>query len=84
MDKEDSVIVEQKTAKVDKLIPSALEKILEWSETLPDWQSDALRRLLQQNELSDQDVNEILDMLKAEHSLINKHSLKNKPKRLTN
>lgn len=67
----------------ENLPGNAFEKILEWSEGLPDWQSDALRRILQQHELTEQDISEILDMLKAEHGLIDYEKLTIRPKRLT-
>lgn len=49
---------------------SALEQIIKWAQNdLTDWQSDAVRRLLTQDKLTDSDKAEILAMLKEEHSL---------------
>ena len=48
---------------------SMLEKIIEWSETLPEWQSDAVRRLLTQDELEPSDKAELLAMLKDQYRL---------------
>ena len=45
---------------------TTLETIIRWAESdLPAWQSDAVRRLLSQDALSDDDKNDILRMLKA-------------------
>jgi hypothetical protein len=44
---------------------TTLETIITWAEDdLPAWQSDAVRRLLSQDTLSDDDKNDILLMLK--------------------
>lgn len=45
-----------------------LEKIIEWSKNLPDWKSDAIRRIFQ-GELSDEDKEEIYLLLKKEQGL---------------
>lgn len=59
------------------LIMSVLESIIEWAEKdLPAWQSDAVRRLLTQDILTEDDKNELFVMLKASHVLVdfkNKH-----------
>jgi len=48
----------------------ALKQIIEWAQNdLTDWQSDAVRRLLTQNKLTDKDKAEILAMLKEKHGL---------------
>lgn len=45
-----------------------LQDILKWSETLPEWQSDAIRRILQHEEgCSEQDYVELYSLLKAAH-----------------
>jgi hypothetical protein len=50
---------------------SALESIIEWTQNeLPDWQSDAVRRLLTQEELTENDKNEILAMLKEKNGIV--------------
>jgi energy-coupling factor transporter ATP-binding protein EcfA2 len=41
-----------------------LSRIVEWSKGLPDWQSDAVRRILVNNDLTDKDEKELLAMLK--------------------
>ena len=41
-----------------------MEEILKWAETLPDWQSDAIRRIWINGELADSDEEEILCFLK--------------------
>jgi len=66
----DAVIESQNTASGSDARPNAYQEILRWSEQqLSPWQSDALRRTVQQHELTDQDVQEILGMLKAESGL---------------
>lgn len=50
---------------------TALESIVDWAESdLPEWQSDAVRRLLVQDALTDEDRFEILAMVKALHGLL--------------
>ena len=50
---------------------SVLELIIEWAkEDLYEWQSDAVRRLLTQDELTGTDEKEILELLKAKHGLL--------------
>ncbi len=51
---------------------SAIKQINSWAKKLPAWQSDAVRRLLDKEELSQEDKNELLLMLKADHGLIEK------------
>lgn len=52
---------------------TALESIISWAESdLPDWQSDAVRRLLLQNTLTEGDRQDLLSMLKALHGLLPK------------
>ena len=49
---------------------SVLDSIIVWTEQdLPDWQSDAVRRLLTQDRFTDNDKNELLRMLKSRHGL---------------
>lgn len=49
---------------------SALDSIIKWAEEdLLDWQSDAVRRLLLQEELTPQDKEEILRMIKERHDI---------------
>ena len=54
-----------------------LDKILKWTQTLPKWQSDAARRLLQREEgLSEDDYSELFTLLKASKGLPNPDDLK--------
>lgn len=49
---------------------STLEEIIEWAQTyLTEWQSDAVRRLLTQDELSKADISEILTIIKNKHGI---------------
>jgi len=49
---------------------SLLNNILSWATTdLRDWQRDALRRLVQKQELAPQDIEDLYAMLKAAHGL---------------
>lgn len=48
---------------------SVLEKILTWSASRPSWQRDALRRLLQQDELAQNDVAELTQICLAAHGI---------------
>lgn len=45
---------------------AVLEKILDWSEKRSMWQRDALRLILQKNNIEDQDVQELVSYLKLE------------------
>ncbi len=57
-----------------------LNKILKWTLTLPAWQRDAARRLLQREEgLSEDDYAELYVLLKAEHGLPNPDNLNPEP-----
>lgn len=50
---------------------SALEEIISWAnEKLPVWQQDALRRLLTQDQFTDEDRKEIYYLLKKENGLL--------------
>lgn len=50
---------------------TALNSVVDWAESdLPEWQSDAVRRLLVQDVLTDNDRQEILSMVKAFHGLL--------------
>lgn len=46
-----------------------LTDILEWSEGISNWQSDALRRLITNNGLSDLDIEELVSILQTEYEL---------------
>jgi len=57
-----------------------LNNILKWTQTLPAWQRDAARRLLQREEgLSEEDYAELYSLLKAEHGLPNPDNLSPEP-----
>ncbi|WP_058533967.1 AAA family ATPase [Legionella saoudiensis] len=48
---------------------SVLKEILEWSQERPDWQRDALRRLVLNDELSEDDLKELGEICKSAHGL---------------
>lgn len=48
---------------------TVLEEILQWSQDRPAWQRDALRRLVLNGELSDDDVRDLTDLCKRAHGL---------------
>jgi len=48
---------------------NVLEEILTWSESRPDWQRDALRRLATSGELSGKDIEELAGICKSKHGL---------------
>jgi energy-coupling factor transporter ATP-binding protein EcfA2 len=48
---------------------SVLRAILNWSETRPSWLRDALRRVVQQDAVSEEDAAELLNICKAERGL---------------
>jgi len=49
---------------------SALDSIIKWAEEdLLEWQSDAVRRLLLQEELSEEDKDDLLRMIKERHGI---------------
>ena len=57
-----------------------LNEILKWTETLPDWQRDAARRLLQNDTgLAQEDYKELYELLKAEHGFSKPEDLNAKP-----
>jgi len=49
---------------------SFAERVIEWAQGLPLWQSDAVRRLLQQVQLTDADKRQVLLLLKADYGLL--------------
>ena len=50
---------------------STLESIIEWAQNeLPDWQSDAVRRLLTQEQLTEKDKSEMLVILKGKNGIV--------------
>ena len=48
---------------------NVLQEILEWSQGRPMWQRDALRRLVLQGELSDDDIISLTEICKSAHGL---------------
>ncbi len=52
---------------------SVLKDILEWSLERPAWQRDALRRLVLNDELSDDDIQELGEICKSTHGLSDQH-----------
>lgn len=48
---------------------TALDKVFEWADGLPDWLSDAARRILTKVNVSDEDVQELKEMLKKKNGL---------------
>ncbi len=62
---------------------SALDSIVKWAEEdLLEWQSDAVRRLLLQKELSEGDKDELLRMIKERHGIKDDEYPAPKPKPL--
>ena len=47
-----------------------LREILEWSKDRPDWQRDALRRLVLNGELNDADINALTEICKSAYGLV--------------
>ena len=48
---------------------NVLQEILEWSQGRPIWQRDALRRLVLNGELSDEDISSLTEICKSAHGL---------------
>ena len=46
-----------------------LEELLKWSQERPSWQRDALRRLVQSGDLSDDDLHALTEICKSAHGL---------------
>jgi hypothetical protein len=62
---------------------SVLESIITWAEQdLPAWQRDAVRRLLVQDSLTEDDKAELFGMLKASHGLADPQKLTAQPQPL--
>jgi energy-coupling factor transporter ATP-binding protein EcfA2 len=47
-----------------------VEELLKWSADRPSWQRDALRRLVQNGELSDDDLHALTEICKSAHGLV--------------
>jgi len=55
---------------------AVLDAIIQWAQNdLPDWQADAVRRLLTQETLTETDKDELLGILKSKHGLCDDDSL---------
>ncbi|TKJ37226.1 hypothetical protein CEE37_14025 [candidate division LCP-89 bacterium B3_LCP] len=61
---------------------NTIDEIVKWADTLKGWQKEAIRRLLKKHELSTQDFEEILLLLKAENNLIDPAKLPPTPQPL--
>src|SRR6266545_1341878 len=48
---------------------NVLREILQWSTARPEWQRDALRRLVTQPQIEEVDVSELTTICKATHGL---------------
>jgi energy-coupling factor transporter ATP-binding protein EcfA2 len=48
---------------------SLLQEILGWAQDLPDWQSDAVSRLLVKPEITNEDVEDLYALLKTAHGI---------------
>lgn len=55
------------------------EQLLEWAASLPEWQSDALRRCIVNSELTESDVKEVLELIKTDQKIITTPSVTAKP-----
>ena len=60
---------------------SALHEILKWSGSRPEWQRDALRRIVVNGMLDEKDINELGDLCRSKHKApgINSLSVKAEP-----
>ena len=54
------------------MIVNVLQEILAWSADRPIWQRDALRRLVMNGELSEDDIRDLTEICKGEHGLAEK------------
>lgn len=55
---------------------NVLQEILTWSADRPAWQRDALRRLVMNGELSDDDIRALIEICKGEHGLAEETEVK--------
>ncbi|MCC4620296.1 AAA family ATPase [Xanthomonas cassavae CFBP 4642] len=58
---------------------SILQEILNWTKGLPEWQSDAVARLLAKQTLAMEDQNDLLALLKAAYGIPDPKDRKSKP-----
>jgi len=54
---------------------TVLQEILEWSQDRPAWQRDALRRLVLNGELSDDDIRALAEICKSAHGLAKQQAI---------
>ena len=54
---------------------TVLNEILEWSQGRPDWQRDALRRLVQNGELLVDDISDLAEICKAKYGLAERQDI---------
>ena len=54
---------------------TVLQEILEWSHDRPPWQRDALRRLVLNGELSDDDIRTLTEICKGAHGLAEQQAI---------
>lgn len=54
---------------------TVLDEILEWSRDRPGWQRDALRRLVLNGDVSDDDIHALTEICKAAHGLTDEQSV---------
>ena len=54
---------------------NVLQEILTWSKDRPAWQRDALRRLVLNGELTEQDIRELADICKGDYGLADKKGM---------
>lgn len=48
---------------------SVHKQILDWSTSIPGWQRDALRRLVENGKLTDEDIEELVEICKDKHGI---------------
>lgn len=58
---------------------SILQEILDWTKGLPEWQSDAVARLLAKQTLTIEDQDDLFALLKAAHGIPDPKDRKPKP-----
>lgn len=58
---------------------SILQEILEWTKSLPEWQSDAVARLLAKQTLTAEDLDDLFALLKLTHGIPDPKGRKPKP-----
>ena len=54
---------------------NVLREILNWSIGRPDWQRDALRRLVQKGELDEADIDDLTEICKSTEGLTSEQAV---------